>query len=263
MAEPIRVALAGATGRTGSAVGRAILAADDLLLVAALAKTHVGQHLGALWGEEAVDLTVMATVGDAATQYPTVLVDFTDPESAYPRLLDAVDRGWSIVVGTTGFSRIQREELARRTERQGVAAALIANFSVGAWLSERMAMEAAKFFPDAEVVEAHHAAKRDRPSGTALRMASLLATATRRDPDSIPVHSVRLPGLVAHQTVMFGAAGQVLTIRHDVHDRSAYAAGVLAAIRRLPALAGRMVESLDDLMPPANPPGDARRPPSG
>lgn len=249
MAEPIRVALAGATGRTGREVGRAIVAADDMVLVAALARSHAGEHLGALWGDEAVDLTVVDTVGEAATQYPTVLVDFTEPDSAYPRLLDAVDRGWSIVVGTTGFSREQRSELARRTAANGVAAALIANFSVGAWLSERLAEEAARFFPDVEVLEAHHATKRDRPSGTALRMASLLAAATRRDPDAIPVHSMRLPGLVAHQTVVFGAAGQVLTIRHDVHDRSAYAAGVLAAIRRLPSLGGRFVENLGDLMP--------------
>jgi 4-hydroxy-tetrahydrodipicolinate reductase len=243
-----RVALAGAAGRTGREVGRAIASADDMELVAALGHTHVGDHLGALWGDPDIDLVVVGSVGEAATAYPTVLVDFTEPESAFPRLVDAVDRGWSIVVGTTGFSRDQRTELARRTADRGVAAALIANFSIGAWLSERLAEEAAQFFPDAEVVEAHHATKRDRPSGTALRMAALLAKATRRDPENIPVHSIRLPGLVAHQTVLFGSAGQVLTIRHDVHDRSAYAAGVLAAIRRLPALGGRVVEDLGELL---------------
>jgi 4-hydroxy-tetrahydrodipicolinate reductase len=250
MPESIRVALAGASGRTGREVGRAIAHAPDLELVAAIGKQHVGEHLGALWGDPDVDLTVVGTVGDAARAYPTVLVDFTEPESAFARLAEAVDRGWSIVVGTTGFSRDQREELARRGADRGVAAALIANFSVGAWLCERLALQAAQFFPDVEVVEAHHAAKRDRPSGTALRMSALLARATQRVPDDIPVHSIRLPGLVAHQTVLFGAAGQVLTIRHDVHDRSAYAAGVLAVIRRLGSLSGRFVEDLGDVMDP-------------
>jgi 4-hydroxy-tetrahydrodipicolinate reductase len=252
MAGPIRVALAGAVGRTGREVGKAIWAAPDMTLVAALGFRHAGQHLGALWGMPEVDLAVVDSLEAAAVARPEVLVDFTEPESAYPRLLDAVDMGWSIVVGTTGFTHEQRENLARRVAERGVGAAVIANFSVGAWMAEQLSLKAAQVFEAVEVVEAHADTKRDRPSGTAARLAQLLAKARRRDPDDIPVHSIRLPGMVAHQTVIFGSSGQVLSIRHDVHDRSAYAAGVLAAIRRMSLLSGRLVDDLGELLlPPA------------
>jgi 4-hydroxy-tetrahydrodipicolinate reductase len=245
---PIRVALAGATGRTGREVARAIADAPDLALVAALGHQHAGEHLGRLIGRPDLDVRIVGAMEDAAREMPSVLVDFTEPASAHPRLLQAVAWGWSIVVGTTGFSREQRGELAQAVAEHQVGAALIANFSIGAWVSEHLALEASRYFSQAEVTEAHHHQKKDRPSGTALRMAGLLAKAWRREPDDIPVHSIRLPGMVAHQTVIFGAAGQVLTIRHDVHDRTAYAAGVLAAVRRMNQLRGRLVDDLGEVL---------------
>ncbi|MCL8207660.1 MAG: 4-hydroxy-tetrahydrodipicolinate reductase [Actinomycetia bacterium] len=248
MAERIRVALAGATGRTGREVGRAVVAAPDMELVAAIGARHAGEHLGALWGDPDLDVTIVDSVARAAAAAPEVLIDFTEAESAFPRLMEAVARGWSIVVGTTGFRAEQREALARAVAEHQVGAALIANFSVGAWVAERLAEQAARYFTAVEVVEGHHATKKDRPSGTALRMATLLARTWRRDPDDIPVHAIRLPGLVAHQTVIFGAAGQVLSIRHDVHDRSAYADGVLAAVRKMHSLRGRLVDDLGDIL---------------
>jgi 4-hydroxy-tetrahydrodipicolinate reductase len=248
MAERIRVALAGATGRTGREVGRAVLAAPDMELVAAIGARHAGEHLGALWGEPDLDVTIVESVAQAANAAPEVLIDFTEAESAFPRLLEAVRRGWSIVVGTTGFRAEQRQALAEAVAEHQVGAALIANFSVGAWVAERLAEQAARYFTAAEVVEGHHATKKDRPSGTALRLAALLAKTWRRDPEDIPVHAIRLPGLVAHQTVIFGAAGQVLSIRHDVHDRSAYADGVLAAVRKMHQLRGRLVDDLGEIL---------------
>jgi len=254
VAAPIRVALAGATGRTGREVGRAIQQAEDMDLVAAIGSQHRGQSLSAIWGDPSVRLTVLGSVTEAAAAGPEVLVDFTEPESAYPRLVEAVRCGWSVVVGTTGFTRDQRLGLARLVAEHHVAAALIANFSVGAWMIEQLSVKAAQVFGDVELIEAHADTKRDRPSGTALRLAGLLARAWRRDADDIPVHSIRLPGMVAHQTVVFGATGQVLTLRHDVHDRSAYASGVLMAIRRMKALSGRLVEDLGDVLTPNGPP---------
>lgn len=248
MAERTRVALAGATGRTGREVGRALVNAPDMDLVAAIGSAHKHEHLGALWGEPQVDLVVVDSIKEAALSHPDVLIDFTEPESAFSRLMEAVELGWSIVVGTTGFTLEQRRELGRSVVAHQVGAALIANFSIGAWVSERLAEQAAQYFQAAEVIEAHHEKKVDRPSGTAKRMASLLAKAWRRNSDDIPVHAIRLPGMVAHQTVIFGADGQTLSIRHDVHDRSAYAAGVLAAVRKMNTLEGRVVEDLGDIL---------------
>lgn len=242
--------MAGATGKTGREVARAVATAKDMELVAAIGRGHVGDHLGHLFALPDLDVTVVASVDEAARAHPQILVDFTEAASAYERLMAAVERQWSVVVGTTGFSYDQRTALAEAVARQQVGACLIANFSIGSWVAERVAEEAAHYFSDAEVVEAHHAQKKDRPSGTAGRMAALLARTWRRAPEDIPVHSIRLPGMVAHQSIIFGAQGQILTIRHDVHDRTAYAAGVLTAIRRMDALKGQLVEDLGAVLDP-------------
>ncbi|MBX5467590.1 MAG: 4-hydroxy-tetrahydrodipicolinate reductase [Firmicutes bacterium] len=247
MSDKIPVVLAGASGRTGMAVGRELVQAPDIELVGAIALRHRGEHLGALWNDPRLDLEVVGSLDEIPQAY-AVLVDFTEPESSFERLRAAVLRGWDIVVGTTGFTLAQRSELARLVVERNVGAALIANFSVGAWVLEKVALEVSRYFDRAEVIEEHHAAKKDRPSGTALRMANLLAYSWRRDPKDIPVHSIRLPGLVAHQTVVFGASGQVVSLRHDVHDRSAYAAGVLQAVRKIHALKGRVVDDLGEVL---------------
>lgn len=247
--EGIPVIVAGATGKTGSAVGRGINDAPDLELVGALSKRHKGMPLSVLWGDPALDMVLTDNLGDFDIPY-AVLVDFTEPGTALERLLQAVDRGWDIVVGTTGFAPEARELLARRVEEAGVGAAIIANFSLGAWVAERLAREASRYFDAVEVVEGHHAGKKDRPSGTAKVMAGILGDTLKRPPESIPVHSLRLPGMVAHQAVIFGSQGQMLTIRHDVHDRSAYVDGVLAAVRQVHRLGGRIVNDLGEILDP-------------
>lgn len=247
MARRIAVVLAGATGRTGREVGKAIYREPDLQLVGAIARQHEGQPLGTLWGEPELSLDIVSDIA-AIEAESAVLVDFTEAESAYGRLVEAIGRRWDIVVGTTGFTPQQRETLGYLVEKQQVGAALIANFSVGAYVLERLAVEAARYFGAVEVIEAHVDRKKDRPSGTAKRMADMLAGALHRDPDSIPVHSIRLPGMVAHQTVIFGTSGQVVSLRHDVHDRSAYAAGVIAAIRKIHEMKGRVVQNLGDIL---------------
>lgn len=244
----IPVVIAGVTGRTGEAVARAIHRADDMQLVGAVAVNHAGEHLGGRWSIPELDIVVVSEVDRLEPQRYAVLVDFTEAGSAFDRLKWAIEHGWDIVVGTTGFSSGQREQLAQLVTERQVGAALVANFSIGAWFLERVAKDAAQFFEAAEVVEGHHATKRDKPSGTAQQMRDLLAQAWKRDPDSIPVHSMRLPGLVAHQSVIFGSEGQVLTFRHDVHDRSAYSTGVLHAIRTIGAHRGRIVSDLGEIL---------------
>lgn len=248
----IPVVVAGVTGKTGSAVGRGIQAAPDMDLVGALSLRHAGEALGSLWSDPEVDIQLTASLDEIDQPY-AVLVDFTEPESALDRLFQAIDRKWDIVVGTTGFSKEARSMLAERVETTGVGAAVIANFSLGAWVAERLAREASRYFEAVEVVEGHHASKKDRPSGTAKVMASVLGEAMKRPPDSIPVHSLRLPGMVAHQAVVFGSQGQMLSIRHDVHDRTAYVDGVLAAIRQVNNLGGRLVSDLGQVLNPLYP----------
>ncbi len=248
--EKIPVVVAGVTGKTGGAVGRAIQAAADLELRGALSLRHAGMSLGMLWGDPTISIQLTASLDQIDVPY-AVLVDFTEPESALDRLFQAIDRHWDIVVGTTGFSARARQMLATRVEDTGVGAAVIANFSLGAWVAERLAREASRYFEAVEVVEGHHAGKKDRPSGTAKVMAGMLGEALKRPADTIPVHSLRLPGMVAHQAVIFGAQGQMLSIRHDVHDRTAYVDGVLAAVRQVHRLGGRVVSDLGQLLDPA------------
>jgi len=166
------------------------------------------------------------------------MVDFTAPEAAPENVRRALEAGVPCVVGTTGWDPEPLGELARE---QGVPLFHAPNFAIGAVLMMRLAEEAARYLPRAEIVELHHETKRDAPSGTAK------ATAARL-PDDPPIHSVRLPGLVAHQEVLLGGEGQLLTIRHDAYSREAYVPGVLLALERLPSLPPGLTTGLDALL---------------
>ncbi|HEV8249781.1 MAG TPA: dihydrodipicolinate reductase C-terminal domain-containing protein [Gaiellaceae bacterium] len=166
------------------------------------------------------------------------MVDFTAPEAAPENVRRALEAGVPCVVGTTGWDPEPLGELARE---RGVALFYAPNFAVGAVLMMRLAEVAARYLPRAEIVELHHETKRDAPSGTAR------ATADRL-PGDPPIHSVRLPGLVAHQEVLLGGDGQLLTIRHDAYSREAYVPGVLLALERLPTLPAGLTIGLDSLL---------------
>ena len=166
------------------------------------------------------------------------MVDFTAPEAAPDNVRRALEAGVPCVVGTSGWEAEPLGELARE---RGVALFFAPNFAVGAVLMMRLAEEAARYLPRAEIVELHHETKRDAPSGTAR------ATADRL-PGDPPIHSVRLPGLVAHQEVLLGGDGQLLTIRHDAYSREAYVPGVLLALERLPELPPGLTVGLDSLL---------------
>jgi 4-hydroxy-tetrahydrodipicolinate reductase len=178
-------------------------------------------------GHELVDL-----------QAAEAMIDFTVPEAVEPNVSAAVERGLPCVIGTTGFDQGRVDELARG---RGVACFHAPNFALGAVLMMRFAREAAQHIPQAEIVELHNEAKRDAPSGTAKATAELIGG----DP---PIHSVRLPGLVAHQAVLFGAEGQLLTIRHDTFSREAFVPGVLAALDKLPSLPPGLTVGLEHVL---------------
>jgi 4-hydroxy-tetrahydrodipicolinate reductase len=166
------------------------------------------------------------------------MVDFTAPDAVEPNVRAAVERGVRCVIGTTGFDQARVDELAGE---RGVACFHAPNFAIGAVLMMRLAAEAARLMQRVEIIELHNESKRDAPSGTAKATAAVVGG----DP---AIHSVRLPGLVAHQEVLFGGDGQLLTIRHDTFSREAFVPGVLLALERLPELPPGLTVGLDALL---------------
>jgi 4-hydroxy-tetrahydrodipicolinate reductase len=228
----IRVAVAGAAGRMGETVCAAVEGAEDMELVG---------RADPLLGSTLEDVLPGADV----------VVDFTRPDTALGNALSCVRAGVHVVVGTTGFDPApllaDLRSVARPADGRPQANVLIApNFAIGAVLMMRFAAEAAKHMQRAEIVELHHDRKLDAPSGTAARTAELMAAATGGELP--PIHSVRLPGLVAHQEVIFGDIGQTLTIRHDTIGRESFMPGVLLAIRRVGSLEQSLVIGLEHLL---------------
>jgi 4-hydroxy-tetrahydrodipicolinate reductase len=228
----MRVAVLGAKGKVGATMVQAVRAADDLTLSA---EVDAGDPLSLLT--------------DNQTE---VVIDFTQPDVVMDNLRFLIENDIHAVVGTTGFTD---ERLAQveswLSAHPGVAVLIAPNFAIGAVLSMHFAQQAAPYFESVEVIELHHPQKADAPSGTATRTARLIAQARKdlppnpdatstgltgargADVDGIPVHSVRLAGLVAHQEVLFGTQGETLTIRHDSLDRTSFVPGVLLAVRRV------------------------------
>ncbi len=219
----IAVAVAGAAGRMGQTVCGAVERAPDMELVAR------------------VDPALGSSLKDALGQRPDVLVDFTVPDTAIDNARQATAAGVHVVIGTTGFDLSELDELS------GANVFAAPNFAVGAVLMMRFAQEAATHMAKAEIIELHHDRKVDRPSGTAARTARLISQAAPELSD-VPIHSVRLPGLVAHQEVIFGDVGQTLTIRHDSVDRESFMPGVLLAVRRVSSLEKSPVIGLEKLL---------------
>jgi 4-hydroxy-tetrahydrodipicolinate reductase len=239
----IRVAVAGAAGRMGETVCAAVEGAEDMELVG-----RADPALG-------VTLEDVLTGAGQPTQLPEVVVDFTQPDTALGNALMCVRAGVHVVVGTTGFDPTALLADLRSVARGGrgsdqsrpQANVLIApNFAIGAVLMMRFAAEAAKHMERAEIVELHHDRKLDAPSGTAKRTAELMAAASGREPP--PIHSVRLPGLVADQEVILGDIGQTLTIRHDTIGRESFMPGVLLAIRKVGEQQQPLVVGLEHLL---------------
>jgi 4-hydroxy-tetrahydrodipicolinate reductase len=243
----IRVGVLGAKGRMGSQVCSTVESADDLTLIA---QVDVGDSLDALTGAD-------------------VVVDFTHPGAVMGNLRWCVEHGIASVVGTSGFDDARLHEVDGWLAAQQAARVLVVpNFSVGAVLMMRFAELAAPFFESAEVIEMHHAGKLDAPSGTAGRTASMISAArsaagTEPMPDAtvtaaagargaevsgVHVHSVRLAGLVAHQEVLLGGHGEILTIRHDSLDRASFMPGVLLAVRGIGGLPAGLTVGLDGLL---------------
>jgi len=217
----INVAVSGAAGRMGQTVCDAVEGADDMALVGR--------------ADPLLDTALIDVLGDA-----DVVVDFSTPDSARANARHCLEAGVHCVMGTTGadFSEL---------ERVGNANLLVApNFAIGAVLMMELAQRVAEHMPECEIVELHHDRKRDAPSGTAARTAELIRAAGGNVHE--PIHSVRLPGLVAHQEILFGGPGQTLSIRHDSIDRQSFMPGVLLAIRKVGSLERSPTIGLEHLL---------------
>jgi 4-hydroxy-tetrahydrodipicolinate reductase len=272
----VRVGVLGATGRMGLATCKAVLDAPDLELVAAVARaTGVGRPLAELAPGAPEGMLVTGRLGDLLEAGTEVVVDFSRPAATAAAAGTLLADGVHLVSGTTGLPAELMDDLAALAGKADHGNALWApNFALGAVLAMHFAAVAGRFYPDAEVIELHHRAKADAPSGTALRTARAIAAARDRggpgdrrsgppvgqggpapsaaggesvagarggEVDGVRVHSVRLPGLVAHQEVIFGGQGEVLTLRHDSLDRSSFMPGVLLAVQAVATRPGLTV----------------------
>ncbi len=241
----IRVGVVGAAGRMGREVARAVTADPDLELVAAVDPSHAGQIVEGVTIADTLDALTDAEVD--------VAVEFTRPTAGPANVSWCIAHGIHVVTGTTGF-----DPDPTWAEQRDVGVFIAPNFAIGAVLMQRFAEQAVRYLPDAEIIELHHHDKPDAPSGTAMTTARRMAAgrdvaapsqptdervegARGADVEGIHVHSVRLPGLVAHQEVIFGGQGQTLTIRHDSTHRSSFMPGVVMAVKAVGSRPGLTV----------------------
>ena len=262
---PIPVVVAGALGRMGSEVVKAICSSNDYELVAAIdnQKEKEGQDIGPQIGLDPLEVPISSdfegslclasqNVSKDGTNNRAVLVDFTHPKFAYNHTRTSIAYGVHPVIGTTGITTDQLDDLSKFAEKASLGSAIIPNFSVGMVLLQQAAAAAAHFYEFAELTEMHHNKKADAPSGTCIKTAelmeeqrssfnkpllteeeSLIGSRGGSRLSGLRVHSIRLPGLVAHQQVMFGSNGETYQLSHNTIDRSAYMPGVLLVVKKI------------------------------
>ncbi|MCX7721018.1 MAG: 4-hydroxy-tetrahydrodipicolinate reductase [Dictyoglomus thermophilum] len=248
----IKTVLFGACGKMGRVIGKALIDAVDIELVGAIDPYFKGEKYEKIIGTDKISLEVLGSVEELKKDFD-VAVDFTNAEAAYQNIKKILQMGKRMVVGTTGLTQEMINEFKDLALKNNTAILIAPNFALGAVLMIQLAKQVVKYFPDVEIIELHHNEKADAPSGTAILTAEILseemkkhnlthkdATKIEKLPgsrggklDSINIHSVRLPGLVAHQEIIFGGLGQTLSIRHDALSRECYIPGVLMAIREI------------------------------
>jgi 4-hydroxy-tetrahydrodipicolinate reductase len=245
----VRVGVAGALGRLGRVASAAIDAADGLDLVAAFDRDYAGERLA-----EYIGCGGNARIHDTLESFYAVGMDVVVDCTVYPVTIDvargAIDNGVSPVIAATGWTDEDVIVLGDDCDEQDVPGMLVPNFSVGAVLMMKLSTEAAKVMPHVEIIELHHETKKDAPSGTAKLTARRIAEAG--GPQNVPIHSVRLPGYVAHQEVLFGGLGETLTIRHDSLSRDSFGPGIVLAVRNVRKQSGLTIGLESLLFPEAS-----------
>ncbi|MDD3593694.1 MAG: 4-hydroxy-tetrahydrodipicolinate reductase [Candidatus Gastranaerophilales bacterium] len=263
----IKVLVSGACGRMGSEVVRAVDASEDIQLIGAVDVIKIGEDIGSIALNKPNGIQVQNNLKEAViTLKPDVVVDFTDPNSVFTNAKLIFEAGARPVIGTTGLKEEEIAELKSISKSRNLSGMIAPNFTTGAVLMMMFAKMAAKYFDNAEIIEYHHNKKKDAPSGTAIKTAQLMAEAKENftngniddielikgsrggtAPSDIHIHSVRMPGYMASQEVLFGSLGQILSIRHDSVDRKCYMDGVLMSIRYVCAN-NEFVYGLDNIL---------------
>jgi 4-hydroxy-tetrahydrodipicolinate reductase len=257
MSRTIKVAVAGACGRMGREVVKMVLADPELELAAAINRSGEGQDIGSLVGAGPCGIIVQDDLELALVKSkPDVLVDFTTPHSVLEHSKIAIRNRVRPIIGTTGFTPADIEELDKLCREQGIGGIIAPNFSIGAILMMKFAAQAAKYMPHVEIIEYHGDQKLDAPSGTSIKTAELISQNRQELRQGNPnetetiegarggyyngfrIHSVRLPGVFAQQEVIFGGFGQTLKIRHDSYDRAGYMPGVKICVQKVMELQG-------------------------
>jgi 4-hydroxy-tetrahydrodipicolinate reductase len=255
----IRVGVIGACGRMGLMVCRSVADAEDMRLVAAIDRSKLGQPIGHMIGHPEIDVPVSDELDRLLEAEVEVAIDFTHPDVVMDTVRWCLSHAVHLVAGTTGITPEDLQEIEKLLSDEGHESNVVVapNFALGAVLMQRFAALAARYFPAVEIIELHHDQKADAPSGTAIAtvrgiqedraedwhgpLEERLEGVRGGDVDGIRVHSGRLPGLVAHQEVIFGGQGQTLTIRHDSTDRASFMPGVLMAVRAVMSRPGLTV----------------------
>lgn len=249
--ERIKVLVSGACGRMGREVIKAVVKDDALQLVAAVDKINTGKDIGTVTGLEMLGVGIKSDLKEALIKdKPQVMVDFTTPAMVMENIRTGLKAGVHVVVGTTGISTADLQEIRELCAENKANTLVAPNFAIGALLMMRCAAISAKYFSDVEIIELHHDQKLDSPSGTSIKTAEMILAnrsgakhqeigeekikgARGGEINGIRLHSVRLPGLIAHQEVIFGGEGQTLTIRHDSLSRESFMPGVILGIKKV------------------------------
>lgn len=261
-----RVIITGALGKMGLSTVKAVWDDNELELVGLVDVKGKGENIREYTGIKDIDICVSNDLDQVIRDTsPDVMIDFTNPQAVFNNARSALKQGITCVIGTTGLNDIEIKQLDKLAQDNKVGIAIIPNFAIGAVLMMKFAAEAAKYFPDVEIIEMHHDQKIDAPSGTAIKTAELInenrgkraprlvhefekvAGSRGGEVEQIRIHSVRLPGFVAHQEVIFGGAGQSLKIRHDSLDRSGFMPGVIMAVKKMMKIQG-VVYGMENLM---------------
>lgn len=266
MSEKIRIIVSGALGKMGMETAKAVYNDPELELAGLADIKGKGEIFGDLVGIKGISLPVNNDLDKLIEMArPDVMVDFTNPQAVYNNTKTALNSKITCVVGTTGLNEVELRQLEKIALANEVGVAVIPNFALGAVLMMKLAQEAAQYFPDVEIIELHHDQKLDAPSGTAIKTAEMITANRQQIParnsrefekvpgarggevNGIRIHSVRLPGFIAHQEVIFGGTGQSLRIRHDSYDRVGFMPGVLLSIKKMVSIKG-LIYGLDNFL---------------
>ncbi|HWP96168.1 MAG TPA: 4-hydroxy-tetrahydrodipicolinate reductase [Syntrophomonadaceae bacterium] len=267
MARRIQVMINGALGKMGRETIKAVTADPELQLMGMVDLRARGETLSQITGSDDPSSLVMENDLELflGRGKPDIVIDFTNPQVVFENVRSILQHGVSCVVGTTGLGELELKQLEQLAGQKGVGVAVIPNFAIGAVLMMKFASEASRYFPDVEIIELHHDQKMDSPSGTSIKTAELINRERSLRPprgnmevekipgcrggdaDQVRIHSVRLPGFVAHQEVIFGGVGQSLTIRHDSYDRVGFMPGVIMVVKKMTGRKG-LIYGMENLL---------------